>query len=599
MNMNPKPTEADSARRRRWWIGGAVAAGIVAVAAGAALLGPSSTVDESSLLFDVKEGPLTIDVTQPGTIQSREMIKVMCEVPGESTVLWLIEEGVHVKAGDLLILLDSNRFDEALTEQVIRVENANAASVRAKEALAVQLLDQAGEVAKAELALELAELSLNAYEEETYPGQLQRAEADITLREEELQRALDKLNWSRTLETEGYITRTELEGDELAYKRADLELTLAKRELRTLTEYTHRRELQVQRADVANAERNLERVKHTQSAQVVQAEADLRAKQLELERQQERLDTMRENLAMCRISAPVDGMVVYSTTGQGGRRPGREEPLAEGVMVRERQHLISLPTATSMMAEVRIHESSIRKIETGMRARITVDALPGRIFSGRVSKIGILPDAQMSWLNSNLKVYTSEVLIDGDAAGLRPGMNCMVDIIVEQYQTAVYVPVQSIVELNGQQVAYVNGKNGPEPVPVELGLNNGRMVRILSGLQAGQRVLLAPPLQEREVESGQTEMAALEAALEILPDAAPIAPAGDIDRVRAAPAGMPNAAPGGDGGATEPAAQWQRRAPGDGPPAGMDGADPEERRRRFATGDPSQRRRAEEPAETP
>jgi HlyD family secretion protein len=598
--MNPKQTEADSARRRRWWIGGAVAAGIVAVAAGAALLGPSSEADETSLLFDVKEGPLTIDVTQPGTIQSREMIKVMCEVPGESTVLWLIEEGVHVKAGDLLILLDSNRFDEALTEQVIRVDNADAASVRAKESLAVQLLDQAGEVAKAELALELAKLSLNAYEEETYPGQLQRAEADITLREEELQRALDKLNWSRTLETEGYITRTELEGDELAYKRADLELTLAKRELRTLTEYTHRRELQVQRADVANAERNLERVKHTQSAQVVQAEADLRAKQLELERQQERLDIMRENLAMCRITAPVDGMVVYSSTGQAGRRPGREEPLAEGVMVRERQHLISLPTATSMMAEVRIHESSIRKIDTGMRARITVDALPGRIFSGRVSKIGILPDAQMSWLNSNLKVYTSEVLIDGDSAGLRPGMNCMVDIIVEQYQTAVYVPVQSIVELSGQQVAYLIGKNGPEPVPVELGLNNGRMVRILSGLQAGQRVMLAPPLQERDVESAQAEMAALEGAPEIQPDPTPPAPAGDIERVRAAPAGMPpNAAPGGDGEATRPAAQWQRRAPGEGPPAGIDGADPAERRRRFATGDPSQRRRAEEPAETP
>lgn len=596
MNMNPTQTKFESLRRRRWWIGGAAVAAILAVAAGAALWGPSDDLGENTMFFEVKEGPLTIDVSQPGTIQSREMVKLMCEVPGDTTVLWLIEEGTQVKAGDLLILLDSNRFDEALSEQVIRVESAEAAAVRAKEALEVQRLDQAGEVSKAELSLELAELELQAYEQETYPQNLQRAETDITLSEEEVQRALDKLTWSRTLEKEGYITRTEMQGDELAFKRATLELELSRGQLRTLQEFSHRRQLQILRADVQNAERNLERVRHTQSSQVIQAESDLQAKDSELLRQQERLDVMRQNLAKCRIEAPVDGMVVYSTTGQGGRRGGREEPLAEGVPVRERQHLISLPTAASMMAEVRIHESSIRKIETGMPARITVDALPGRVFRGRVSKIGILPDAQQSWLNSNLKVYTSEVFIDGDSEGLRPGMNCMVDIIVDQYESAVYLPVQSIVELNGQQVAYSMGKAGPEPIPVELGLNNGRMARVLSGLQAGQRVMLAPPLREREVDTSHVDMAALDELPELPAPGGPPNAQPAFDR----PQGPPGEGGGGFGGAGgEAGSEVQRRRPG-GAPAGMDGADPSARGGRMGAGDPAQRQqRPRETAETP
>ncbi len=505
---NPDDDEPADSSRRRWKIGG-ILFGVVLLLLLIIRPGSGSKNEVAAAsLFEVQRGPLTISIKQPGTIKNREQAKVLCEVPGETRILWLIEEGKYVEADDLLISLDSNRFEEQLVEQQIVLENAEAAAIRAKESLEVKHLDMKGEVAKAELTLELAELDLNAYEEEEYPQAIQKAETEITLAAEEIQRADDKVKWSATLAEEGYVTRSELQADELAAKRVRLNQKLAEGNLRTLKQFSNARKLQQLKAQISNAERSLERITHTQKAQVVQAETDLRARDSELVRQQKKLETVKENIANCTIKAPVPGMVVYSTTGQGQRR-GREEPLAEGGSVRERQHLISLPTAASMMADVRIHESSIRKIKEGLPVVITVDALPGRAFTGSVAKIGLLPDAQMSWLNSNLKVYNSQVHIDGDAEGLRPGMNCMVEVVVEQYEAATYVPLQSVVKLKGADVAYVPGRDGPEPRTVEVGLNNNRMVRILSGLEPGESVYLAPPLDgEGEGDTAEEEVVA-------------------------------------------------------------------------------------------
>ena len=61
-----------------------------------------------------------------------------------------------------------------------------------------------------------------------------------------------------------------------------------------------------------------------------------------------------------------------------------------------------------MMAEIKIHESNLKKLKTGMPVQITVDALPGTSFKGSVATIAPLPDAQSLWLNPDpSEVYDS------------------------------------------------------------------------------------------------------------------------------------------------------------------------------------------------
>ncbi|MCA1808688.1 MAG: HlyD family efflux transporter periplasmic adaptor subunit [Lentisphaerae bacterium] len=204
------------------------------------------------------------------------------------------------------------------------------------------------------------------------------------------------------------------------------------------------------------------------------------------------------------MHAPVDGMVVYATTRRGRSSSG--EPMEEGQQVRERQDLIHLPTDDTMMAEIRIHEASLRKAKVEMPVRITVDAIPGAVFKGRVSRIAFLPDSQSAWMNPDLKVYSTQIKIDDNASSLRPGMGCRVEIIVAEYRDALYIPVQCVVRVESQTVVYLPGPQGTQIRPVRTGLDNNRVIHILEGLEEGEQVVLSPPLAPSTVESMDAEV---------------------------------------------------------------------------------------------
>jgi HlyD family secretion protein len=175
--------------------------------------------------------------------------------------------------------------------------------------------------------------------------------------------------------------------------------------------------------------------------------------------------------------------------------------------VYERQELIYLPTADSTMAEVDIHEASLEKIRLGLPAIITVEALPGQTFLGSVGRIAPLPDPASMWINPDLKVYNSEVYLEKSTPDLRTGMSCKVEIIVEQYNDVIYIPVQAVIRIAGQPAVYVVKEGLIEEREVEIGLDNNRMVRIVKGIQEGEVVLLTPPLKAATLEnaSGATE----------------------------------------------------------------------------------------------
>ena len=448
-------------------------------------------------VFSARRGPLTISVTQSGTLKNREQIIVKSRVQGRNTILWLIPEGAYVKKGDKLVELDGSKLGDQKTQQQIVVLNSQASFIRARENLAVSKSQGISDVAHAELTYNFAKLDLNKYLAGEYPREMQQAEAEITIATEELQRAEDKLDWSTRLAGEGYITRTELQADQLACKKTQLNLELAIGKLDLLKEYTHGRRLEQLESDVEQAKMALDREERKAAADRVQAQAELKAKQLEYKNQQSKLAKVQRQIDNCVILAPVGGMVVYATTGKGHWR-GNVEPLDEGQDVREREELIYLPTTSSMIAEVKVHESSLRKVRQGLPVRIHVDALPERQFIGQVGKIGLLPDAQSAFLNPDLKVYATQIYIEQDAGDLRAGMTCRADIIVAQYADAIYVPVQSVTRVGTQHMVYVMGSDSVEARDVKVGLDNNRMIRILEGLSEGEKVLLNPPLAPSE-----------------------------------------------------------------------------------------------------
>lgn len=453
----------------------------------------------------VARGPLRISVVVSGTIKAREQIVIKSEVEGRSSIIFLIPEGTHVRKGDLLVELDASKLLDAKVEQQIKVQNAEAAFVSARENLAVVENQAQADVEKAQLAYDFAKEDLKKYLEGEFPSLLKDLESRITLAKEELTRAEEKVSWSKRLFSEKYISESELAADELSMKRKALDLELATSNLALFANYKHKRELAQLRSDVSQAGMALERTMRKAMAEVVQAKSSLEARKAEFEQQKSKLGKTEAQIAKAKIHAPSDGLVIHATSAQSGGAPGRRsvQPLEEGQEVRERQELIHLPTTAAAKVQVAIPEASLDRVRLGLPVRVTVDAIPGEILLGKVAKIALLPDAQSAWLNPDLKVYNTDIHLENRNSAIRAGMSCKAEIIVEQYPEATYVPVQSVLRVNGQPTVYVVRRGELEPREVEVGLDNNRVIRIIKGLEPGELVSLTPPLAAAAVEPAE------------------------------------------------------------------------------------------------
>jgi len=487
--------------------------------------------------YAAQTGPLVISVIESGTIKPQDQIVLKSELEGQTTLIFLIPEGSRVEEGTLLAELDASKLQDELVDQRIKVENAEAEYIRARENLAVVKNQSDSDISKAELTYQFAQEDVIKYNEGEYPQKLREAEAKITLARETMERAAEKLRWSEKLFAENYISQSEKEADRLTHKSAELDLALAEPAKQLLESYTNKRQVAQLDSDVDQARMALERTKLKANADIVQAEAALKAKDAEFQQQKSELVKVEDQITKTKITAPPPGLVVYATSTRTGARGGFTQPLEEGQTVRERQELIYLPSTSAMMAELMIHESSLEKVQLGQSVRVTVDAMPGRSFTGEVKFIAPLPDAMSSFMNPDRKVYTTRVSLEGNHPDLRTGMSCRAEILVDQYESATYVPVQAVVRVAGRPTVYIRAGDKFVPRPVEVGLDNSSMIRVVSGLNAGEVVSLTPPL-----DTGTSPGVANAAPLGPMPTSGPTA---------REPGGPPTSAPSAGTGSSD------------------------------------------------
>ena len=241
-------------------------------------------------------------------------------------------------------------------------------------------------------------------------------------------------------------------------------------------------------------------MKWQNKSQIRQGETEIVQRSHEYYRATNRLAELEFQISKSKIFAPTNGVVLYAATA---RRRWWENPIAAGESAVQRQELIYIPLDEGMIIEIMVPESSLNKLETGIDAHVKVDAFPDRVFHAKLVKIGILPDAQSARLNPDLKMFKCELECNFEDAVVRPGMSCDVELVKETYDKVVYCPIQCVTRLDGIPYVYVQKGTEWEPRRVETGLDNSRMIHIVSGLKPGEIVMLAPPVKEDKTEGGE------------------------------------------------------------------------------------------------
>lgn len=168
--------------------------------------------------------------------------------------------------------------------------------------------------------------------------------------------------------------------------------------------------------------------------------------------------------------------------GGGG---GGETPPFE-MYDRTETELMRVSPADTVSVQMLVDEMDILSVHTGQEAEITVDALPGRAFTGTVSAID--PNGKNNGGNSK---YTVTITMPR-AENMLDGMNAMAVLTVGTTENVLWLPAEALAEHGFKTVVYTgcDAKTGELTGPVEVvtGVSDGDKVEIVSGLEEGQTV---------------------------------------------------------------------------------------------------------------
>jgi HlyD family secretion protein len=249
------------------------------------------------------------------------------------------------------------------------------------------------------------------------------------------------------------------------------------------------------------------------------------------------LATNRYNLDQVTLLAPFDGIVTRRNIEEG-------ENVVIGTMNNPGTNLLTIADMSVIEAEVEVDETEIPTVRLGQIAKVTIDALPGRTFTGKVTEIGNSPlqttaETQAGQQATNFKVT---VQIDGQIPEARPGFTCSAEISTATRTDTVSVPIQAMAvreliydakgnvvrpprddskkrargpetpvaaaELQPGQtrkevegVFVLRGKNAVF-VPVKTGIAGDKYFEVLEGLKPGDLVITGPFTSVRNIKDG-------------------------------------------------------------------------------------------------
>jgi len=525
---------ATAGKGKRFWVIGSV---LLIVSLAFVLLGwmrtpAAADADKVINTFTVRTDDLTITVTESGSIRAQESTDVTCEVEGRGVeIASIIPEGTvitpeDVAQGKILCQLNASELQDYYNRELIDFSAAKAAYLEAQEAHLIQKKQNESDIARAQLAVEFGLMDLQNYlggtaskklidelsgdpnaqidtaatlkflEDPNGEGggakqKLKELNDAIILSEEKLTQAQRELESTEKLFQANYAPEIEVRQKNLAVSSYKIQHEQASDALALYKRYDFPKQTKQLLSDYYEAQRELERTLARTRSRLAQTQVKVESTEASYNLQKEHVGKLERQIAACTIVAPSPGIVIYGTSADWYSR--REDPVEVGDMVRKGQKIFTIPNSSLMGVELRVHESSVNKVLPGQPATVTVEAFPDMVFHGKVLKIAPLPDPQHGWFDPGVKVYTTQVTIEGTHEILKPGMSAKVEILVEQLYDVKIVPVHVVGNQAGKKICYVATAGKPEEREVQTGAFNNTFVEIVSGLEVGENVLLSLP----------------------------------------------------------------------------------------------------------
>src|SRR5215831_18243305 len=174
--------------------------------------------------------------------------------------------------------------------------------------------------------------------------------------------------------------------------------------------------------------------------------------------------------ALFPLKAPIDGIVV-ERNGTIGATVGADS------------NLFKIIDNSSVWIDANVFEKDLDRVKIGLGARLSVPAIPGVVFSGKVIFVSSVVDPD----THTVKVRTEVANRDGK---LKPDMFANVQIITDADRSALSVPQSAVLTDNGKSIVYVLHNGHYEKRTVTTGIQSDDRIEIREGITAGDQVVI-------------------------------------------------------------------------------------------------------------
>jgi HlyD family secretion protein len=267
-------------------------------------------------------------------------------------------------------------------------------------------------------------------------------------------------------------------------------------------------------------------------ADVRSQESQIQTQKLRVQQEQASLESDRYNLSKVRIESPINGIVTKRNIEEG-------EMVMVGTMNNAGTVLLTIADMSVIEAEVEVDETDIPTLRMGQTAKITIDAIPDKTFTGKVTEIGNSPINSTTGQTSSAQATNFKVVVtfDTEIPEVRPGFTCTAAITTATRASVVSVPIQAstvremVLDDKGNIVrapandpkrrpaaggvqaqelqpgqtrkelegVFLVRDNKAEFVPVKTGIAGEKYFEVLSGLKEGDSVITGPFSSVREL----------------------------------------------------------------------------------------------------
>lgn len=280
-------------------------------------------------------------------------------------------------------------------------------------------------------------------------------------------------------------------------RNAQAALSVAQADLQTREATRVRQQAQYQRLQQMLKSNAVSRQDYDTAAEAWRiAQAELTAQQARVIQAQIEVDKKQLDLSYTRIMAPIDGTVVAIVTKQGQTVNA----------VQSAPTIAKLAQLDTMTIRVQISEADINNIHPGQQAWFTTFANPDKRYNATLRSIELAPESVMkddalmsnsespSGSTTNAAVYYNALLdVPNSDNTLRIAMTAQVNLLRDAAKEALLIPVQATKKARDGRtwVNVPDANNQPQRRYITTGISDSVDIQVLSGLQAGEKVILA------------------------------------------------------------------------------------------------------------